>query len=339
MLRSRSTPLLAVLACAVLVPVPAVAGTAMLPPATGTWGAASPKLEPKPKPTRIAPGVTVAGIRVGKLTPAAAEARVRFRIGASLPLRAGNLRIRVRPLQIGLRPYVRSAVRAAFRARPGTRVKLRVQVRGAAVRAYVRRVARRFAREPLSSQLSLRGIQPYLTPAAPGRRIRVERATRAIVFALNHNQRRLVRLPVERTAPRVTRSSYGPVIVIRRGSNQLHLYAGMKPWRVFGVATGQARYPTPLGRWHIVVKWRWPWWYPPASDWAKGLKPVPPGPGNPLGTRWMGLSAESVGIHGTPNGSSIGYSASHGCIRMHIPEAEWLFEQVELGTPVYVVPQ
>ena len=103
--------------------------------------------------------------------------------------------------------------------------------------------------------------------------------------------------------------------------------------RTFGVATGQARYPTPLGRFEIVVKWRNPWWYPPASDWAKDAKPIPPGPGNPLGTRWMGISSPAVGIHGTPDAASIGYSASHGCIRMLISEVEWLFEQVETGTP------
>ena len=52
----------------------------------------------------------------------------------------------------------------------------------------------------------------------------------------------------------------------------------------------------------------------------------------------MGLSAAAVGIHGTPDAASIGYSASHGCIRMRVPEAEWLFEQVNVGTPVMIVP-
>ena len=60
-------------------------------------------------------------------------------------------------------------------------------------------------------------------------------------------------------------------------------------------------------------------------------------PGNPLGTRWMGLSAPAVGIHGTPDPASIGYSVSHGCIRMRIPEVEWLFTQVDIGTPVYIL--
>jgi L,D-transpeptidase ErfK/SrfK len=127
------------------------------------------------------------------------------------------------------------------------------------------------------------------------------------------------------------------VIVIRRGSNQLTLYNGMKVVRRFTVATGQNVYPTPLGRFQIVVKWRNPWWYPPNSSWAKGLKPVPPGPNNPLGTRWMGLSAPGVGIHGTDEPASIGYSVSHGCIRMLVPQAEWLFEHVNVGTPVFIV--
>ena len=106
---------------------------------------------------------------------------------------------------------------------------------------------------------------------------------------------------------------------------------------MFGVATGQSSYPTPLGRFSIVTMQRNPWWYPPSSDWAEGLDPVPPGPGNPLGTRWMGISAPGVGIHGTPDAASIGYSASHGCVRMRIPDAEQLFGLVSVGTPVFIV--
>jgi L,D-transpeptidase ErfK/SrfK len=97
------------------------------------------------------------------------------------------------------------------------------------------------------------------------------------------------------------------------------------------------RYPTPLGRFRIVVKWKNPWWYPPDSDWAEGKEPIPPGPGNPLGTRWMGISAPGVGIHGTPDAASLGYSLSHGCIRMAISEAEWLFTRIDVGTTVFIV--
>jgi lipoprotein-anchoring transpeptidase ErfK/SrfK len=51
----------------------------------------------------------------------------------------------------------------------------------------------------------------------------------------------------------------------------------------------------------------------------------------------MGLSAPGVGIHGTDAPTSIGYSASHGCIRMHVPEAEWLFEHIRVGTTVVIL--
>jgi lipoprotein-anchoring transpeptidase ErfK/SrfK len=124
--------------------------------------------------------------------------------------------------------------------------------------------------------------------------------------------------------------------VIRRGANELRYYRGARLVRRFGIADGSSEYPTPIGTFSVVDMQRHPWWLPPDSPWAEGLKPVPPGPGNPLGTRWMGLSAPGVGIHGTPDSASIGYSASHGCIRMHIWEAEWLFQRVEIGTPVVV---
>ena len=137
--------------------------------------------------------------------------------------------------------------------------------------------------------------------------------------------------------PSVSKSGFGPVIVISRGSNSLRLFNGEQLARSFRVATGRAQYPTPTGSFRIVDMQMNPWWRPPDSAWAKGLKPIPPGPGNPLGTRWMGLSAPGVGIHGTPDAASIGYSASHGCIRMRIPDAEWLFDHVRIGTPVFIV--
>jgi lipoprotein-anchoring transpeptidase ErfK/SrfK len=143
-------------------------------------------------------------------------------------------------------------------------------------------------------------------------------------------------VPTEPVEAQKTRESFGPVIWIDRGSNSLRLYDGVRLVQRFGVATGQSQYPTPSGMFEIVSMQRDPWWIPPDSPWAQDAKPIPPGPGNPLGTRWMGLSAAGVGIHGTPDAASIGYSASHGCIRMRIPDAEWLFTHVTVGTPVYI---
>jgi lipoprotein-anchoring transpeptidase ErfK/SrfK len=205
------------------------------------------------------------------------------------------------------------------------------------VRAYVALLAQQNVRKPVNSALVLRSLRPWISKEQPGRSLDRLGSVRAIVSALVANRKGPLRLHSKALAPAVTRRDFGPVIVIRRGSNRLELYQGMRLWRTFGVATGQTTYPTPLGRFNIVVKWRNPWWYPPNSPWAQGEKPTPPGPGNPLGTRWMGLSAPGVGIHGTPNDGSIGYSVSHGCIRMHIPDAEWLFEHVSIGTTVFIV--
>jgi lipoprotein-anchoring transpeptidase ErfK/SrfK len=160
---------------------------------------------------------------------------------------------------------------------------------------------------------------------------------RAIGRLLQRRIRPVLPVVMKPLKPAISKARFGPVIVIRRGSNRLDLYAGERHVRAFRVATGRSQYPTPTGTWRIVDMQQNPWWRPPDSDWARGLKPIPPGPGNPLGTRWMGLSAPGVGIHGTPDAASIGYSASHGCIRMFIPDATWLFDHVRIGTPVLIV--
>ena len=119
---------------------------------------------------------------------------------------------------------------------------------------------------------------------------------------------------------------------------KLYLYGGDdKLLKTYGVAVGMPAHPTPVGVFRIISKQRNPTWNPPDSAWAAGMGPVPPGPANPLGTRWMGLNSPGIGIHGTPAPSSIGTAASHGCIRMRIPEAEDLFDRVFVGTPVEIV--
>jgi lipoprotein-anchoring transpeptidase ErfK/SrfK len=205
------------------------------------------------------------------------------------------------------------------------------------IRRYVERLGRGLDRRPVDARLVLRGARPYATPAVEGRRLKRLFGSRAIRTALKTNMRLPIHLAYRTLEPKVSEDDLGPAIVILRDSNKLVFYVNAKRVRRFGIATGQASYPTPVGNFEIVVKQRNPWWYPPPSDWAAGQEPVPPGPGNPLGTRWMGLSAPYVGIHGTPDAASIGYSASHGCIRMRIPDAEWLFQRVEIGTPVFIL--
>ena len=288
-------------------------------------------------PQTIAPGVSIGGVDVGDLTADEAVVEVNAAFAEPLVLIAPRSRLAVTPKRLGAVAAVRAAVTRALQAPAGTVLKLRVSLSRARTSSYLAVVARRFDRKPVDSQLVLRHLRPWVSKQQTGRVLRRQRAMASIFTALAANERLPLRLEFLELKPRITRSSIGPVIVIRRGSNRLYLYKGMRFQRVFGVATGQSIYPTPLGRWSVVVKWRNPWWYPPNSDWAKGEKPVPPGPGNPLGTRWMGLSASGVGIHGTPDDASIGYSASHGCIRMHISDAEWLFNHVNIGTTVFVV--
>jgi lipoprotein-anchoring transpeptidase ErfK/SrfK len=298
---------------------------------------------PPPPPSspavdRLPARVTIGGVRVGRMRPYNAYRKVRASFTSPLVLVLGRYRLAVRPAKLGTRALVLRAVRAAAKAAPGTAVRLPIRIRGAAVRSYVKRLARRRDREAVDAGLVFRGIRPWATRERWGREVDRPHAARAIVRALARNRRDPIRLRFLAVRPGVTRRSLtSPAIVIQRESRVLRLYAGTRLWQTFGVAVGQSSYPTPLGLYEIAVMWRHPWWYPPDSDWARGSSPVPPGPGNPLGTRWMGLTAPGVGIHGTPDAASIGYSASHGCIRMHISSAEWLFNNVSIGTPVYIV--
>jgi lipoprotein-anchoring transpeptidase ErfK/SrfK len=289
-------------------------------------------------PAQVIPdGVTLGGVAVGGMTSDVAVQAVLTAFKRPVVLRIGRTKISVTPDLLGTIVPADSAVAKALTVAPNTTLGLRASVDKAAIDAFVGRVTTRFDRKPADSRLVFRNFKPVVTQSTDGLRINRAATRLALSDELEHGTRAPIVVPATVLKPQVTESSIGPVVVIRRASNLLTLYNGMRPVRQFAVATGQTVYPTPLGRFQIVVKWKNPWWYPPASPWAAGEKPTPPGPGNPLGTRWMGLSAPGVGIHGTPQDGSIGYSLSHGCIRMHIPQAEWLFDHVEVGTPVYIV--
>jgi lipoprotein-anchoring transpeptidase ErfK/SrfK len=299
---------------------------------TTTVGTTTTVTTPQPLPE----GVTVGGVPVGSLLPAEAAQQIRNYFSSPLPLRLGRRVFKANPNTLAA-PKVTKALERARVAQPFANLPLGVTVRTPRVRRYVATVARRVEKQPVDSRLLLRNLKPYLTPDQAGIILKQPETVSAITAALRLNVRDRIPLRTKQIRANVTRANFGPVIVIRRGSNRLFLYSGMRVNRLFPVATGQSVYPTPLGNFQIIVKWRNPWWYPPNSAWAQGEKPIPPGPGNPLGTRWMGISAPGVGIHGTNNDASIGYSVSHGCIRMHVSDAEWLFTHVEIGTPVFIV--
>ena len=313
-------------------------------PTTPPTDTATPTTTPPPVvgAKLIAAGVTVGGTLVGGLTAAEAKEIVKAHFARELTLSAPGAELRVTPHELGAAAHLNDAIKLAARVRrPGFVVPLKVDVTRAKVERLVAGLGRTYRRDPVDAQLKLHNLRPFATKDVPGRRLKELIATREIVHALKTQDREPLRIPFEETRAAVTSNDLGRAIVIRRGSNQLYLYdVKNKPklLRTFKVATGQSSYPTPLGKFEVVIKQLHPWWYPPAgSEWAKDAVPIPPGPGNPLGTRWMGLSAPYVGIHGTPDAASIGYSASHGCIRMLIPEVEWLFTKVDVGTPVFIV--
>jgi hypothetical protein len=306
--------------------------------ATTTTGTTTEEIPPPPPPPAPVPdGVTIAGVPVGGLTAEEANAAVRAFFARQFTFTFRGRTKVAAPYYVGGSADVAGAVATALAAVPGDAVDLVVSVNRTRLRNYVSRLARSWYRPAVNSRARLRHLRPRITRARLGYRI-VQRATRrSIRAALAAHERGPLSVPYRVLRPRLTRSNFGPVIVIRRASHRLYLYKRWHFWTTFGVAVGMPQYPTPLGRFYIAVKQRNPWWYPPNSAWAAGASPIPPGPGNPLGTRWMGLSWGGVGIHGTPDSASIGYSASHGCIRMRIPEAEWLFERVRVGTPVFIV--
>jgi lipoprotein-anchoring transpeptidase ErfK/SrfK len=119
-------------------------------------------------------------------------------------------------------------------------------------------------------------------------------------------------------------------IVICIPDHKLALLEGDHVLRVYEVATGKPSTPSPTGEFHIVNRVQHPTWYGPSGV-------VKPGPANPLGTRWMGLSIPGYGIHGTNMPKSIGKSASHGCIRMRREDVEELFELVPVGATVELI--
>jgi len=310
-------------------------------PPTTTEPPPTQPLPTEPLPLEAAPiafGVTVGNVPVGGLMPSRATGKVRRAFARPLVLVVSPTRkIRLAPRDLRARPNVPKAIRRARMARPGAIVPLDVDVSTMRIRSYAERVGRDLDLEPRDARVKLKGVRPLAVPSVEGRHLKRLLNARAIRFALKRNSRERIQLAFDVLKPKVASVNLDRAIVILRDSKRLLFFAETKLMRWFGIATGQSSYPTPLGTFEIVTLQRDPWWYPPPSPWAADANPVPPGPGNPLGTRWMGLSEPYVGIHGTPDSASIGYSASHGCIRMRIPEAEWLFQRVKVGTPVFII--
>ena len=300
-------------------------------------GAGHARADTPPPPAVIADGVLVGSVDVGGLTADEATAAVEDAYFAPVVVRVGHRSVSVSPHHFHTAIAVSPAVQTALTALADTAVPLTPTLNAKLVAKWVKALAARTYRAPVAGTLRLHQGRPFFGRAHPGRALRPFPTRMRVADTIFAGTRSVIVAPLKKLTAASAKAE--PVIVIHRGSNRLYLYDGVRIVRVFPVATGQAQWPTPLGHFEIVVKQRNPWWFPPTQDsWAAGAKPIPPGPGNPLGTRWMGLSAPGVGIHGTDEPWSIGHSESHGCIRMQVPSAEWLFNHVRIGTPVFIIP-
>jgi lipoprotein-anchoring transpeptidase ErfK/SrfK len=206
----------------------------------------------------------------------------------------------------------------------------------AQVKAFVTHIANDLDYAARNASVDMSKGSPVVTTSRSGHTVNQEQLTNEITSALPQGKRQLP-IPVAVVKPKVLEGDIGTIIVIKQSEHKLYQYNASKLVDTYSCAVGLPQYPTPTGRFEILEKKKDPWWYPPKSDWAKDKKPIPPGPGNPLGPYWMDLG-NGVGIHATPDEASLGYSASHGCIRLSEWSAQQVFNAVSKGTPVYILP-
>jgi lipoprotein-anchoring transpeptidase ErfK/SrfK len=211
-----------------------------------------------------------------------------------------------------------------------------------AVNEFVREVAAAVEREPEDATVEASATGLEVVGGKDGRKLRDNLLTEELENAvLTGGEERTVVAHVHSTKPEVTRdevaSEYPTYLTLDRSSYTLRLWEDLKLAKTYTVAVGQIGLETPAGLYAIQEMQENPSWHVPESDWAGDLagQVIPPGPSNPIKARWMGIY-EGAGIHGTEETSSLGSAASHGCVRMAIPEVEELYDRVEVGTPIYI---
>jgi lipoprotein-anchoring transpeptidase ErfK/SrfK len=287
------------------------------------------------------PGTTVAGVDISGMDEATALATVKAAFGQPIVIRIDKRVFRVTGTHIGASYGIDNAVRDAMARTVAGNTPVQVTLNDAKIDKAVSRIVRLTSatgRDPVW----IIAPKPKISKPKPGktasaRIIRQQIARAAVLPGLRAEQNVIPLVNVGGTA---TLTKLGYVVTISKSQRVLRLWAPVmgnsRMGRSYRVAVGAPKYPTPSGRFTLVNKQVNPWWYPPNSEWAKDEKPVPPGPTNPLGTRWMGLDRQDIGIHGTPDAGSIGGYVSHGCIRMLIGSAEELYRMIGIGTPVLI---
>jgi lipoprotein-anchoring transpeptidase ErfK/SrfK len=312
----------------------------------------------------LLPGVRIGGSQVGGLEIATVQARFDDQVpelgGRTVSVSAGGLSDTLTLREMGLGSDVEEALARARKDADDMGVTRRLwhrlfdkpvdrsyevsfDVERREVRDALADLGRRVARAPADARIDTSSGLVQIVPAVEGRYLDLTAATdqataagaRVANAALGTGL--TVQAPLVTQKPKVT--GFADVILIRTGENRLFHYENGALRRTYVVATGTSRYPTPKGNFEIVLKrFRPTWVNPDPTGWGRSLpRSIPPGPGNPLGTRAMNLNSPGIRIHGTSNVRSLGTSASHGCIRMAMSEVEELFELVATGTPVIII--
>jgi lipoprotein-anchoring transpeptidase ErfK/SrfK len=217
----------------------------------------------------------------------------------------------------------------------------RISYSNDAVDDFIAGVAAKVNRDPQDATVDPTPTSLTPVPAQDGIQLRAEDLREEVDDALQSPKARTVKARVVRTEPEVTEkelaSEYPSYITVDRAGFTLRLFKDLKLAKEYTIAVGAQGFDTSAGLYDVQSKQVNPTWYVPDEAWAGDLAgtTVPPGPDNPLQARWMGFNG-GAGIHGTSDIGSLGSAASHGCIRMAVPDVIALYDQVDVGTPVYI---
>ncbi len=311
----------------------------------------------------IASGVSVAGVEIGGLRATAARARIERELLAPLSQAVAveaagqHFRLTAREARLGANPSGMvdaalarsrrgSIVERIFRGLRGERIEARLPGRTsfsrAAVVRLVDRVRHRVERAPRDAAIRYVASGLRVDPPREGLRIDRRALRRRIEARLSSADRTAIVVATERVAPRLGTKALARstpwAIVVDRGRFRLRLYHALGLHKTYRISVGQVGLETPAGLYRVQNKAVNPAWHVPRRPWAGKLagKVIPGGtPKNPIKARWLGIF-EGAGIHGTDATSSLGRAASHGCVRMAIPDVIEVYDQVGIGAPIFV---
>ncbi len=270
----------------------------------------------------------------------------RFSLGPRQALRSVNIdRLVQQALDRSRRGSIFSrTLRGLFGGSIRVEIPLVYSYNHAAVRAFAARV-RAALYQPVRNAAAQPNASGLLVSSHDGVHVEPRRLAMRVEYALAHpSDARSIAVPARILRPAVTTSQlaarYPSYIVVDRGTFTLRLYRRLKLSNTYRIAVGMQGLQTPPWLWHIQWMQVNPPWYVPHASWTGALagKVIPPGPSDPLKARFMSFDG-GAGIHGIDPSeyATIGHTASHGCIRMTIPDVIDLYSKVTVGTPVYII--